>query len=155
MRLRMGIRLYKNHQTYDTRRGGLMCRFWLTQGKQLYKAMTFSTTIISLLRQLDGDEVYITNLGLSKDAPHPEEPEGTPWEVVIVVKDIELINETNNFELNTQPLTTNAELDKPFNPDDYTTKTDEDFTLDLPANGAKVQEMFSNEEMEEMFGKDE
>ena len=155
MRLRMGIRLYKNHRTYETRRGGLMCRFWLTQDKQLYKAMTFSTTIISLLRQLDGEEIYITNLSLSKDAPHPEEPAGTPWEVVIVVRDIELINETNNFELNTQPLTTNAELDKEFNPDDYTTTTDEDFTLDLPANGAKAQEMFSDEEMEEMFGKDE
>lgn len=154
MRLRMGIKLYQNHQTYETRRGGLMCRFWLTQGKALYKAMTFSTTIISLLRQLDGQDIYITNLGLSKDAPHPEEPKGTPWEVVIVVKDIELINETNNFELETRPLNTNNELDKEFNPDDYT-KADEDFTLDLPANGEKVQQMFTDEEAEEMFGKDE
>lgn len=153
MRLRMGIKLYKNHRTYETRRGGVMCRFWLTQGKAFYKAMTYSTTIISLLKQLDGQDIYITNLGLSKDAPHPDEPKDTPWEVVIVVKDIELINETNNFELNTQPLTTNDELDKPFNLDDYSTN-DEDFTLDLPANGEKVQEMFSNEEMEEMFGKD-
>ena len=153
MRLRMGIKLYKNHRTYETRRGGVMCRFWLTQGKALYKAMTYSTTIISLLKQLDGQDIYITNLGLSKDAPHPDEPKDTPWEVVVVVKDIELINETNNFELNTQPLSTNDELDKPFNLDDYS-KNDEDFTLDLPANGEKVQEMFSNEEMEEMFGKD-
>lgn len=155
MRLRMGIKLYKNHQTYETRRGGVMCRFWLTQGKALYKAMTFSTTIISLLKQLDGQDIYITNLGLSKDAPHPEEPQGTPWEVVIVVKDIELINETNNFELDTKPLNTNNELDKEFNPDDYTTSNDEDFTLDLPANGEKVQQMFTDEEAEEMFGKDE
>ena len=153
MRLRMGIKLYKNHRTYETRRGGVMCRFWLTQGKALYKAITYSTTIISLLKQLDGQDIYITNLGLSKDAPHPDEPKDTPWEVVVVVKDIELINETNNFELNTQPLSTNDELDKPFNLDDYS-KNDEDFTLDLPANGEKVQEMFSNEEMEEMFGKD-
>lgn len=151
MRLRMGIRLYKNHQTYETRRGGLMCRFWLTQGKALYKAMTFSTTIISLLRQLDGQDIYITNLGLSKDAPHPEEPKDAPWEVVIVVKDIELINETNNFELDTRPLQTNNELDKEFNPDDYT-KPDEDFTLDLPANGELVQELMSEKEAEEMFG---